>query len=362
MKDIAPELLELLQEKFNDGFNESEKILRLNNLLEQGKASYKEANELAIEVGEILAKVFRENLSSDILPDGKMYYNIAQRIIEPTMKQNYELISAYAADVQKVLNTQVGISLNAVTAEMNQDRINNIINRVADEELFDDIKWILDEPVINFSQAIIDDTIKANADFHYKSGLKPKIIRNALSTCCKWCSNLEGKYDYPHGTPRDVYRRHRFCRCTVDYHPGDGKIQNIHDKKWIDPEKEGKIEIRKQIGIKNNDEKALSSKKWYGAEFSNEKKLDKHLDRHLNEYGDITKNEYLNTAKRLLAASTDDDVEGFISEAGFIFKYRNSTNDFVIGRPDGKISTLFKPDEGIDYWKEQIELYKKKED
>ena len=39
MKDIAPELLESLQEKFNDGFNESEKILRLNNLLEEIIAS-----------------------------------------------------------------------------------------------------------------------------------------------------------------------------------------------------------------------------------------------------------------------------------------------------------------------------------
>ena len=54
------------------------------------------------------------------------------------------------------------------------------------------------------------------------------------------------------------------------------------------------------------------------------------------------------------------DIEGFIDNEGFIFKYNKVTNDFAIGRPDGKISTLFKPEEGIEYRKGERIKYESK--
>lgn len=103
-------------------------------------------------------------------------------------------------------------------------------------------------------------------------------------------------------------------------------------------------------------------KEWLNSEFSTEKLLDKHYKKHLNEYGDITKEEYLNKARRLLASPVEGSIEGFANNAGFIFRYNKDTNDFAIGRPDGNISTLFKPDEKTEYWQEQIELFKDKEE
>ena len=109
----------------------------------------------------------------------------------------------------------------------------------------------------------------------------------------------------------------------------------------------------------NND--IIGDKKWLKSNFSSEKKLNKHIEKHLDEYGDITPEEYLNKARELLAEPLNEDVEGFISKDGFIFKYRKSTNDFTIGRADGKISTLFKPTDGYKYWLQQIKDYKKGE-
>ena len=106
----------------------------------------------------------------------------------------------------------------------------------------------------------------------------------------------------------------------------------------------------------------IISRKWLKANFSTQKKFDRHIEKHLSEYGDITPEEYLNMARDLLASHRSDDIKVFIGKDGFIFKYRVSTNDFAIGRKDGKISTLFKPDEKIEYWKEQINLYKNKEE
>lgn len=252
MKDMAPELLEKLQEEFKKKFNASEKIKALNKKLLDKTVTHRESNELAVEVGDLLAKVFQENLSADILPDGKMYYNIAEKVINPTMKQNYELISAYATETQTIMNHQAGFHVKGVTPKLNQDRIDGIIERVSNEDDFDKIKWILAEPVRNFSQAIIDDTVKINAESHHKLGLKPKVFRREKGDCCDWCKQVEGVYEYPE-VPKDVWRRHRYCRCTVEYYPGDGRRQNVHTKKWIDPEKNDKIEKRKQANIQVKD-------------------------------------------------------------------------------------------------------------
>lgn len=75
--------------------------------------------------------------------------------------------------------------------------------------------------------------------------LRPKIIRKEKGNCCDWCKAVVGTYDYP-DVPKDVYRRNRYCRCTVEYDPGDGKRRDVHTKKWVDPDKEGKIEVRKR--------------------------------------------------------------------------------------------------------------------
>lgn len=113
--------------------------------------------------------------------------------------------------------------------------------------------------------------------------------------------------------------------------------------------------------VKAENNGILSNKEWLESEFPSEKKFNKHVEKHLEEYEDINPEEYLNIARRLLAEPLSEDVEGFLSEANFVFKYRKSTNDFVIGREDGKISTLFKPKDGNKYWITQIEKFKKEE-
>lgn len=231
MKDIAPELLERLKNSFRDKFNNNEDIKRLNKLLATGNATHQESHDFALIVGEILAEVYQENIAKEMLPEGRMWYNIAEKIIKPTMDQNYQLISAFGSDVQSVLNKKAGFDLKGIKPELNQDRIDGLINKLSEADDYDKVKWLLGEPIVNFSQSIVDDVIKENADRHYQLGLKAKIIRKAETNCCSWCSNIEGVYNYP-DVPQDVYRRHRYCRCTVDYIPADGRRQNVHSKKW----------------------------------------------------------------------------------------------------------------------------------
>lgn len=254
MEDVAPELLKKIRSEFICAIGQSSELKDIEEKIAKGTATYAEANQYAVEAGNILASAYKNNISSEILPDGKMYYNIADRVIGTTMKEDYDLISDVSMRIQKDLNEAAEIGLNAVAPEMNEDRISGIINRVSAAENYDDVAWILQEPVVNYSQSIVDETIKANAEFHAKAGLAAKIVRRLAGGCCEWCSHLAGTYSYP-DVPKDVYRRHLNCHCTVEYTPAKGhKSQNVWTKKWKSTDEYDKIEKRKTTGLVAQDD------------------------------------------------------------------------------------------------------------
>ena len=220
--DILPRLLKEVKDKFELSYGESEIVEKAFLKLKAKKATYRTANEFAIEIGEILSEALSTSLTVDILPGGKMYYNIAKRLLE---------VSSYTAGVQKELNTKAKIGLAIQIPSLNKDRIDGLVNRLSSEESFDTIAWLVDEPIVNFTQSIVDDFIQSNAEFHYKAGLKPEIIRHALSDCCEWCRSIEGTYSYPK-VPKNVYARHNRCRCTTEYDPKSGKKQDVWKKTW----------------------------------------------------------------------------------------------------------------------------------
>lgn len=257
MEDITPGLLKKITEEFDSLFNKSGLITKLYARVRDGTATYQDANDIAVEVGQILGKAYKDNLSADILPDGRMYYNIADRVITPTMTNNYELITEVTDHVQKSLNEAADIGLKAITPELNMDRIRGIVDRVSEAIDFDEIAWILAEPVVNYSQSIVDDAIRANAEFHAKAGLQPVITRKVAGNCCDWCKALAGKYHYPYDVPADVYRRHQRCRCTVDYDPKDGKVQNVHSKLWRGADVPAKREARKTVGLQDRKQQTV---------------------------------------------------------------------------------------------------------
>lgn len=251
MEDIAPKLYEQIKEEYDRKITNSERLSTLSKKLEKGAATYKEAHEFAIESGEILSQVFQNNLSSSVLPDGKLYYNIADRIIRPMMGDLYEGVADYSKEVQTLLNKKQKIGIKAIQSEINEDKIQGIINITSGKEHFDDIVYMLGEPIVNFAQTIVDDTVKVNADFQYKAGLSPKIIRTSTGKCCKWCDNLAGVYEYEEvsDTGNNVFRRHKYCKCLVEYDGGDGKRQNVHTKKWSKANESDKMKEKKTSGL-----------------------------------------------------------------------------------------------------------------
>lgn len=264
VKDIVPGIFEEIEKSFDLKTKESHIIKDKLKVLKNKKANYKDANEFAVEVGKILADTFHDKIKTGDLPDGKMYYNIAKRLIEPNMVKNYNLASQYSREVQSQLNRQANISIQAQKADLNQDRIDKMVDKITGYDSYDEGKWLLNEPVINFTQAVVDETVRKNADLHAKAGLSPKIERYTNGKCCDWCDKLAGIYNYEDvkNTGNEVFMRHRHCDCLVIYDPKNGsKRTNVHTHKPVDDsaEKEKRIRLNEEIIAKDRIKKILKT-------------------------------------------------------------------------------------------------------
>ena len=396
VEDIVPSLLKKIKSEFEGARLDSEVLKDLLSKLQHSKASYLDANQYAIEIGEILSKALGASLTNETLPDGKMYYNIAQRVLTDVLGRNYELVSDYTEQVQKNLNSEAKIGLTAQVPELNQDRIDGLVNRLASEESFDNVRWLLEEPVVNFTQSIVDDTIRKNAEFHAKTGLVPTISRRSTGRCCKWCDSLVGNYIYGE-EPANFYRRHKHCTCVIDYHPKNGKRQNSWTKKFS-KDSSNELEIRKQmnIDVRDNNRKAdiqeykkivdvlgvqnapISLAKfqdlkynggegyqelkdrvrWSQASFPTEKSFNGHFRKHSEEFGNITQSQYLELGRTLLGEPIGDNVLGYDTEYRRV-RYDLEKNIFALGdNKRGRVTTILKPEEGVNYfeqdWKRQL--------
>lgn len=250
--DIVPALLDTINQQFDLKTSQSKTLTALLESAKANKATYLDANKFAIEIGETLANVLGSNLSSSSLPDGRMYYNIGQRILGSTLKKNHALITGYTNDIQRQLNSKANIGLKVQTPEFNQSRLDGMVNRLDNEPVFDKVAWMVQEPIVNFSQSIVDDSVKKNVEFQSRSGLHPTLTRRIVGKGCKWCRNLAGVYQYP-DVPEDIYRRHENDRCIVEYNPKDGRgIQNSHTKKWRAEKQKSTLESRKELNVKRS--------------------------------------------------------------------------------------------------------------
>lgn len=238
MEDIAPGLLEKIRALF----------LELLGDDAPSANTYTAAGDYAERVGDALATTFQRCLSGDVLPDGKMYWNIADRVVRPLLEEDWRLCTGAAAEVQRALNKAAGIGLAAQIPDLDKSRIDGILNTLCATDRYEDEAGMLDEPVRTFSRAAVDETLRRNAEFHAKAGLRPRIVRTTEHGCCKWCMEKAGTYSYP-DVSDDVYKRHANCRCSVEYDPGDSKRQDVWNKRWTDGQDRDILEARKSIGV-----------------------------------------------------------------------------------------------------------------
>lgn len=106
---------------------------------------------------------------------------------------------------------------------------------------------------------------------------------------------------------------------------------------------------------KETETQAQTTAAYVWHEFASQKLFDDHYEKHVivqKEFGDITKEQYLQMVNDLLNA-TGDNILTKTEEDGDLLFYNVDTNEFAVMRPDGIIRSYFKPSAGIDYWNRQ---------
>lgn len=230
MTDVSPDLLEKVTTAYQGWLEADPKISATYKRIRDGTATFKEASQFAERSGQFLARAFGL-ITPDMLPDGKMYYNIAQDVVIPACEMNYDVVSKMAQDVMRITNAKNDVPLGAKIAKMGRENIDSIIDKLVSYETFEEGKWLLGEPIVNNSITIVDDTIRENVEFQHSAGIDAVIERVAMPECCDWCQDIAGVYDYSEVKERgnDVYRRHNYCRCMVLYRTAN-RITNAHSK------------------------------------------------------------------------------------------------------------------------------------
>lgn len=238
-KDIVPELLEAIQKDFKKEVQKNKLIHDRIKKIESGKADYSDVLEYSNELGKCVEIAFKRHVSDETLPDGKMYYNIAKSITEPFCEVNYEAISKKCELVQNALNEKAGIGLKAVIPSYDEEKTLGMVNYISSAEKYSEREKSYLQSFATNCKKIVDESVRQNADFHYRSGRTPKIIRifNGNRTC-QFCIERAGVYDYRPDMDRYVFVRHANCNCKVIYDPADGRneVQDAHTKVWQDKE------------------------------------------------------------------------------------------------------------------------------
>ena len=207
-------------------------------------ATYADAEDMAVKIGQALTTALKENLP-DALTDGMLYRAVAEVVVERPLKTAGGDVSKIATAIQQQLNEEAGIGIKPIVPEMNQDQIDGIITGICNADSYQAGASEMFTQLENCLEGYVDDFVRENADFQYKAGLSPKIVRQTVGKCCEWCSRLAGTYEYEDVKDRgnDVFRRHKNCHCIVSYNPGDGskRRRNVHSREWTNEGRNDRI-------------------------------------------------------------------------------------------------------------------------
>lgn len=242
-EDIVPALNKEITRAFERNMMTDKRAARLGELIRDGTKDFTTAHKYAEVTGSAMSRALRDTLTADKLPNGNLYYNIADRTVTPALKTVHGLNTKAAADIQRSIDAAEDIGLTPIIPDFPAERAAGLVNKMAMSDTLEKAHVWLEEAIINSSESYVDDFIHENAEARYNAGLEVTLTRTAAGGCCAWCSGLAGVYEYGNH-PAEVFQRHEYCRCLVIYKNGK-TVQSAWSKRtWSTPEE---VAERKKI-------------------------------------------------------------------------------------------------------------------
>lgn len=128
MEDIAPKLYEKIEKAFIGNVNRNLDIRTFKEKLRNGQAKPDDVSLYARSLGECASAALIENIRQEDLPDGKLYWNIAERTIKPLLEMVYTMVNDSASEIQNRIDEKNNIHLNPIRADFPEERIRALLN------------------------------------------------------------------------------------------------------------------------------------------------------------------------------------------------------------------------------------------
>ncbi|MDO4393577.1 MAG: hypothetical protein Q4C80_04115 [Bacillota bacterium] len=132
MQDVSQELYKKIREEFNSKVNKDSEIIKIRKKIEAETADLGNISLYARRLGELASETLIDCLDEDKLPNGILYWNIAERTILPLLKNVHEIVNEAAITVQKNIDTKSGIGINSIPAPFPEERAKALIQKIVD--------------------------------------------------------------------------------------------------------------------------------------------------------------------------------------------------------------------------------------
>lgn len=225
MEDIAPELYKQINADFTAAVRNDGTIKTLVTKGNSRPLTNAELRTISTRLGDHASKALQKTLTVNNLPDGKLYWNIAERTIKPVMEQIYSTENLLAANALKLKDKAAGVNVAISKGVDPAERIREIMDFAANSTTAEEISNALNLPVKTTALDFDDDFMEANAKLRDGMGFKQVITREYDGVGladgrrpCNWCIGRSGTYySYQEAKDAGAFERHTGCGCTIDW-------------------------------------------------------------------------------------------------------------------------------------------------
>ena len=206
---MSDEELKALLDAFRQKLALDPEIRAAEKKIAEGKADFSDTSRMFWRRSELLGD-YLQGIVLDLAPEDR------ERLAETLLRMGYNDTNGVLVPLQEAMDEPLGVHLTPVVPKYPAERVATVAHALMDPTVPDEkIVRRAGAPVANVNMSFHDKYMEENARIRARLGMKPTITRYG-SGCCKWCSEVAGRYRFGE-QPKDIFRRHDNCGCTIIY-------------------------------------------------------------------------------------------------------------------------------------------------
>lgn len=135
MEDIAPKLRKAVLKRFHQYLEMDPQARAYRKKLENGKLNRHECGLYVDRIAKCASKAVQHILTPDALPDGILYWNIAEAALTPLYEETFDYVIDIAVKQKEQETRKIGRQVRIERPEFPAERIKSYLNMVVNRSL-----------------------------------------------------------------------------------------------------------------------------------------------------------------------------------------------------------------------------------